>query len=257
MIMKDKNNKVLVIVLVIIVVVLAVLCVLFATGKISFTSKANNEVKKEAYNEEENNLDSNLDDNSKEEETVKTKSVSKVYSGYSNVSSSLLVLFTDDKFSKCEKNECLGGSYSTVNNQLTLVTDSTEEYPTSMTYVYNMQSTNGEVYLKSSNQSQYIDLKQFGTKNVSKVYYGIFSSNNISYSTSLVLYEDNTFSMSERYSSLEGKYTIANNKLTLVTDSTEEYPNSMTYSYDMQSANDENNLIASDTSKYANLKEVK
>lgn len=70
-------------------------------------------------------------------------------------------MFSDNTFKKCDGNyECLSGQYSIDNNTYTFVTTPSEMYPTSITYIYNLETNNNEETLISANQDEYCNLKE-------------------------------------------------------------------------------------------------
>ena len=255
--MKNGDNKGIIILMGVIIIILVVLCVLFATNTITFNSKvikSSNQNNVNDKSEKENSQQNIEDDDLNNTE----RTVSNVYCGYfmEKGYSTMLVLYNDNTFKKCDRHECLNGAYTLDNNKLNLTTDSFEEYPTSMKYTYTLTKNDYYNELISDNQNEYVNLKEISEKNVEKVYYGYFSNNNISYSTGLILYKDNTFEKCDRYECFEGKYTLNNDKLSLVTDSTEEYPISLEYNYTISSKNGENMLNSLKPNEYASLKEL-
>lgn len=251
--MERKNNNLVLILMGVIIVILVVLCVLFATGTFSLKdNNSNNKVNsQEVGSESEINSDINVNNNEK-------KIINAYYGWFMEKGySSALVLFNDNSFEKCERYDCLKGTFKKENNKLSLVTDSTEVYPTSMSYNYTIESVNGESKLISEDKNSYTDLTEMSKSNIIKAYYGYYSNNSISYSTLLVLYDDNTFEEGIRYDGIKGTFKLEDNKLSLVTDSTEKDPVSVHYNYTLESSNNENSLISEDKSKYSNLKEIK
>lgn len=157
---KDNSKNIIFFLMGVIIIILMILCVLFATDKIQFKTTTSNNSKKTNSNEIT-------------EETVKEQTdcvepipdIYKVYLGnFSNNNSSYsttLILFSDNTFKKCDGNhECLSGQYSIDNNTYTFVTTPSEMYPTSITYIYNLETNNNEETLISANQDEYCNLKE-------------------------------------------------------------------------------------------------
>lgn len=254
------EKKGIIILMGVIIIILAVLCVLFATGTITFNNKVTNNLYQNSMKDKSKNRTSQQENENNDLDNGDGigKTVNNIYYGYfmKKDYSTILVLYNNNSFQKCDKYECLSGGYTLNNNELNLVTDSTEEYPTRMKYTYTLSKSNDENELISNNSNEYVNLKEISKKDVEKVYYGYFSSNNISYSTGLILYKDSTFLKCDRYECLGGKYTLNDNKLSLVTSSNEENPISIEYDYVISSKDGENVLNSLKPNEYVSLKEL-
>ena len=258
--MEKKNNRGIIILMGVIIIILAVLCVLFTTGIIKFNNKVTNNLYQNSMKNKSKNRTSQQENENNDLDNGAgiRKTVNNIYYGYfmKKDYSTILVLYNNNSFQKCDKYECLSGEYTLNNNELNLVTDSTEAYPTRMKYTYTLSKSNDENELISNNSNEYVNLKEISKKDVEKVYYGYFSSNNISYSTGLILYKDSTFEKCDRYECLGGKYTLNDNKLSLVTSSNEENPISIEYDYVISSKDGENVLNSLKTNEYVSLKDL-
>ena len=253
--MEKKNNSgMLVGILIGIVITLLVVGGLFVTGTIGFkTNTTNNNEQNKSSNTENNEVSNNEVSNNED------SLINNTYIGYFRndkiAYSTTLVLLDNNEFKICMRTECLEGKYTVDGNKLSLTTNSTEEYPNAMTYIYTLNSD--KTGLDSNNMNEYCDLKKIsGTNNnsIENTYIGYFRNDKIAYSTTLVLFNNNEFTMCTRYECLNGKYTIDDNKLSLTTDSTEEYPNAITYTYNLNSNKTE--LTSNNKNEYCDLKKL-